>query len=101
MGCGWGTLPDETGVLSINWVRDGRWAFERMLRIGTTSPVELAGLGPEDAAVLRCFTFGENEETCAVDLRIGQDWFNVHGADTDLTLRYAEAMLAQLANSPK
>ncbi|TYL54018.1 hypothetical protein [Agromyces mariniharenae] len=97
--CGW---TEEGGVgrggaLNISWVRDGRWAFDRMLLAGTTSPVELTGLRSSDAAVIRCFDT-TSETYCGVDLRVGQDWLNVTASGRDQTIRYAEALLAQLAS---
>ena len=95
MGCVWGR-PDQEGWLAyVNVVHGGRWAYERMLQSGTTSPVSLAGLHPDDDAVVRCDEdFGTS---CAVDLRIGQDWFNVSAADRATAIALSEAMLAQLA----
>lgn len=95
LGCSWGGPVFDTALANVNVVHGGRWAFERMLLAGTTSPVALAGLHPDDEAVVRCdATFGTS---CAVDLRIGQDWFNVSGADRATAIALAEAMLAQRA----
>jgi hypothetical protein len=93
-GCMW-TIFDVDLVAGVEWVKDGRWAYERMLQAGTTAPVALAGLGADDAAVIRCSSepYGHS---CAVDLRIGRDWYNVTGADRDTAIALAEAVLAQL-----
>lgn len=94
-GCHWG-LEEGIHVASVTWVRDGRWAYERMLDAGTASPLDLPGLGSEDAASIRCAeSFGS---TCAVDLALGPDWVNVGGADRTTAIALAEAVLAQLAS---
>ena len=99
VGCSWALPGTDSVVASVSFVREGRWAFERMLRAGTASPLELAGLGPDDDAVIRCdAAFGPS---CAVDLRVGQDWFNVASHDEAAAeataIALAEAVLAQLA----
>ncbi|WP_448006173.1 hypothetical protein [Agromyces bauzanensis] len=95
VGCLW-SVADVDSVAGVDWVNDGRWAFERMLQTGTASPVELAGLGADDAAVIRCNVdpFGDD---CAIDLGVGDDWYNVSGTDHDTAIALAEAVLAQLA----
>ena len=83
-------------MAGVDRVIDGRWAFERMLQAGTASPVDLAGLGADDAAVVRC-NVDPYGDSCAVDLAIGDDWYNVAGTDRDTAIALAEAVLAQLA----
>jgi hypothetical protein len=93
LGCIW--TVEDTFVASVAWVHDGRWAYERMLDAGTASPLELVGLGPGDEAFIRCDeNFGSN---CAVDLTIGDDWYNVSAIDRDTAIALAEAALAQLS----
>ncbi|MEV1129274.1 hypothetical protein [Agromyces sp. NPDC049794] len=94
VGCLWSILDADTAA-SVDWVNDGRWAFERMLQAGTTSPVELAGLSADDAAVLRC-NVDPYGDSCAIDLGVGNDWYNVAGTDRDSAIALAEAVLAQL-----
>lgn len=95
VGCLW-WASDVDIAAGVDWVNDGRWAFERMLQAGTASPVEPAGLGADDAAVIRCNVdpFGDD---CAIDLGVGSDWYNVSGTDRDTAIALAEAVLAQLA----
>ena len=94
-GCMW-TIFDADLAAGVDWVTDGRWAFERMLQAGTTSAVEVAGLRADDTAVIRCSS-APYGDSCAVDLRIGEDWYNVTGADRDAAIALAEAVLAQLS----
>lgn len=95
IGCKWSIDGEESSVAKVDWVRDGRWAFERMLLAGTAESLELDGLSPNDAAALRCdVDFGA---TCAVDLRLGQDWFNVVANDRATAIALAEAAVVQLA----
>lgn len=94
VGCVWGLPDTDRSVADLRWVREGGWAYERMLRAGTAAPLELAGLGPDDAASIRCdANFGLG---CAVDLRLDQDWFNVRANDEATAVALAEAMVAQL-----
>ncbi|WP_448811209.1 hypothetical protein [Agromyces bauzanensis] len=95
VGCLWSVSNIDT-VAAVDWVSDGRWAFERMLQAGTASPVELAGLGAGDAAVIRC-NVDPYGDSCAIDLGVGHDWYNVTGTDRDAVIALAEAVLAQLA----
>ncbi len=95
MGCSWGRPDLDATLANVNVVHEGRWAFERMLQAGTTSTVSLVGLNADDEAVIRCYDAFRT--WCAVDLRIGQDWFNVSGADRSTAIALAEAMLAQRA----
>jgi hypothetical protein len=93
VGCAWSVEDDYVAV--VDWVGDGRWAYERMLHAGTASPLELAGLDSGDVAFIRCNeSFNSN---CAVDLAVGRDWYNVGATDRDTAIALAEAALAQLA----
>ena len=94
VGCMWETSEFQL-VAGVDRVIDGRWAFERMLQAGTASPVELAGLGADDAAVVRC-NVDPYGDSCAVDLAVGDDWYNITGTDRDTAIALAEAVLAQL-----
>lgn len=95
VGCRWLIPESEARVADVDWLHEGRWAYERMLLAGTATPVALAGLHPDDDAVIRCDdTF---DTSCAVDLRIGQDWLNVTGNDRNTAIALAEAVLAQRA----
>lgn len=94
VGCIWSIMDADT-TASVDWVNDGRWAFERMLQAGTASPVDLAGLSADDAAVLRC-NVDPYGDSCAIDLGVGDDWYNVAGTDRDTAIAIAEAVLAQL-----
>ncbi|MFC9558591.1 hypothetical protein [Agromyces sp. NPDC056965] len=95
VGCSWG-LPDLDATFAhVNVAHGGRWAFERMLLAGSSTPVSLGGLHSDDEAVVRCDD--EYGTQCAVDLRIGQDWFNVSGADRAAAIALSEALLVQLA----
>ncbi|RXZ68020.1 hypothetical protein [Agromyces albus] len=93
-GCNWGSGEDY--VASVDWVRDGRWAYERMLAAATASPLELEGLGSHDEASIRCYEMPD-ASACAVDLAVGPDWINVSGNDRETAIALAEAVLAQLA----
>lgn len=95
VGCLW-SVSDIDTVAGVDWVAGGRWAFERMLQAGTASPVEVAGLGADDAAVIRCNVDPYGDD-CAVDLGVGGDWYNVSGTDRDTAIALAEAVLAQRA----
>ncbi len=95
VGCLW-SVSDVDLVAGVDWVNDGRWAFERMLQAGTASPVEPAGLSADDAAVIRC-NVEPYGDSCAIDLAVGNDWYNVTGTDRDTAIALAEAVLAQLA----
>lgn len=93
LGCLW--TVEDTFVASVTWVHDGRWAYEKMLDAGTASPLELEGLNSGDVAFIRC---DESFNTsCAVDLRIGNDWYNVSATDRDTAIALADAALAQLS----
>ena len=97
VGCLW-SVSDVDMVAGVDWVNDGRWAFERMLQAGTGSPVDVAGLSADDAAVIRC-NVDPYGDSCAIDLGVGHDWYNVAGTDRDTVIALAEAVLAQLARS--
>lgn len=93
-GCSWGPPNSDESAAYMEFIRQGRWAFERMLLAGTATPVTLTGLQPDDEAVIRCpDDFGGS---CSVDLRVGQDWFNVSSDTGATTIALAEALLAQL-----
>ena len=73
----------------------GRWAYLRMLNAGTSTPIGLAGLASGDAASVRCDDrFGT---TCAVDLTVGRDRYNVTANDQATAIALAEALLARLS----
>ena len=93
VGCRWLIPETEASVADVDWLRGGRWAFERMLQAGIGAPVELVGLRPDEYAVIRCDE--EHSASCAVALRIGQDWLNVSGNDRDAAIALAEAVLAR------
>lgn len=94
VGCHWG-WDDGGYAASVQWVRDGRWAYDRMMAPGTVAPLELAGLDSSDEAAIRC---NEMVNTyCTVDLAVGPDWLNVGGADRETAIALAEAVLEQLA----
>lgn len=95
VGCLW-SVSDVDFAASVDWVSDGRWAFDRMLQAGTATPVEVTGLGADDAAVIRCNVEPYGDD-CAIDLGVGNDWYNVAGTDRDTAIALAEAVLAQLA----
>lgn len=93
-GCGWG-VDDSGQVARVDWLPQGRWAYLRMLQAGTSTPIELAGLASGDAASVRCDDrFGT---TCAVDLAVGRDWYNVTANDEATAIALAEALLARLS----
>ncbi len=52
--CSWAVADGDIHVASLDLVRGGRWAYDRMLHAGTASPLALAGLSPDDAASVRC-----------------------------------------------
>jgi hypothetical protein len=95
VGCSW-SVSDVDTEASVDWVNDGRWAFERMLQAGAAEPIELAGLSPDDAAVIRC-NVDPYGDSCAIDLAVGDDWYNVGGKGRDTAIALAEAVLAQLS----
>lgn len=93
-GCGWG-VDDSGQVARVDWLPQGRWAYLRMLQAGTSTPIELAGLASGDVASVRCDDrFGT---TCAVDLAVGRDWYNVTANDEATAVALAEALLARLS----
>lgn len=94
VGCRWGSAQSDSTVAGLTGIENGRWAYELMLEAGTSGPVELAGLRPEDEASIRC---APEFSQCAVDLRIGPDWFNIDAKDEATAVALAEAALAQLA----
>ena len=91
VACSWAV--EDLSVARIDSITDGRWAYERMLLAGTTSPVELPGLPSGDTAVIRCDVRAESN--CAVDLTIGLDWYNVSANDRDNAIAMAEELLAR------
>ena len=94
-GCGWG-VDDLSRAARVDWLHQGRWAYLRMLQAGTSTPIELAGLASGDLASLRCDDrFGT---TCAVDLAIGRDWYNVTANDEATAIALAEAVLGRLTS---
>ncbi|WP_156891595.1 hypothetical protein [Agromyces subbeticus] len=94
VGCRWGSAQSDGTVAGLAGIENGRWAYERMVQAGTSVPVELAGLRPEDEASIRC---APEFSRCAVDLRIGPDWFNIDAKDEATAIALAEAALAQLS----
>ncbi len=95
VGCGWG-VDDLSRAARVDWLHQGRWAYLRMLHAGTSTPIELAGLAPGDVASVRCDDrFGT---TCAVDLAVGRDWYNVTANDQATAIALAEALLARLTS---
>ena len=92
VGCGWG-VDDLTQAARVDWLHQGRWAHLRMVQAGTSVPVRLEGLAALDVATVRCDErFGT---TCAVDLAVGQDWYNVTANDEATAIALAEALLAR------
>ena len=78
----------------MDWLHQGRWAYLRMLQAGTSTPIPLAGLASGDLASVRCDDrFGA---TCAVDLAVGRDWYNVTANDEATAIALAEAVLGRL-----
>lgn len=94
-GCIWSGPGDS---VLLDWVLDGRWAFERMLQAGTAQPVAIAGLGADDQAVIRCHETPLAE--CGVDLMHGADWYNVRTDDRAHAIALAEALVAT-SGAPK
>ncbi|TYL54012.1 hypothetical protein [Agromyces mariniharenae] len=93
-GCGWG-VDDLSRVARVDWLHEGRWAYLRMLQAGTSTPIQLDGLAAGDAASVRCDDrYGT---TCAVDLAVGRDWYNVTANDESTAMALAEALVARLA----
>jgi hypothetical protein len=93
-GCDWGVGDAETAA-TVDWVRDGRWAYDRAAAAGTFTPVTIAGLGVDDLASVRCDpAFGPS---CTVDIALGPDWVSVAGNDQPTATALAEAVVAQLA----
>ncbi|MFD4420077.1 hypothetical protein ACFWN7_01045 [Agromyces sp. NPDC058484] len=94
VGCGWG-VDDLSRAARVDWLHQGRWAYLRMLHAGMSTPIQLAGLASGDVASVRCDDrFGT---TCAVDLAVGRDWYNVSANDQATAIALAEALLARLA----
>jgi hypothetical protein len=92
-GCGWG-VDDSSRAARVDWLHQGRWAYLRMLHAGTSTPIQLAGLASSDVASVRCDDrFGT---TCAADLAVGRDWYNVTANDQATAIALAEALLARL-----
>ena len=91
-GCGWG-VDDLSRAARVDWLHQGRWAYRRMLQAGTSTPIELAGLASGDRASVVRRTFGT---TCAVDLAVGRDWYNVTANDQATAIELAETVLGRL-----
>ncbi len=93
-GCGWG-IDDMTQAARVDTLPEGRWAYLRMLDAGTSTSIDIAGLAEGDLASVRCDArFGT---TCAVDLAVGLDWFNVSANDEATAIALAEALLGRLS----
>ncbi|MCP2367366.1 hypothetical protein BCL57_001520 [Agromyces flavus] len=93
-GCGWG-VDDMNQVARVDRLHDGRWAYERMLQAGTSTPIELDGLASGEVASIRCDErYGT---TCAVDLAVGQDWINVSANDEATAIALAEVLLGRVS----
>lgn len=90
-----GTDPDS--FASVNTVRDGAWAYERMLQAGASTPVRLAGLADDDLATVRCDA--AIATSCTVDLVLGPDWLNVAGVDRQQAIALAEAVVAHRSSA--
>lgn len=95
--CGWDTESGARSAAHVSWIHDGRWAFTRMLDSEPGTPIEVSGLPASERGIARCFEFG-NGSTCAVDLMIGDDWYNVAAQDEATAVALAEAILQR---SPK
>jgi hypothetical protein len=89
--CGWDV--EARSAANVNWVRDGRWAFIRMRDGGAVTPVHVAG---SSEAFARC-SEGSAPQVCAVDLMVGDDWYNVRAADADVAAALAEEILQRSA----
>lgn len=93
MGCRWGADGFSTAA-TVDWVRDGRWAYERAQAAGTFEPVSIAGLDADDLASVRCDPdYGPD---CAVDIARGPDWINVVAGDRATAIAVAEAVIARV-----
>lgn len=91
--CGWDVEFEARSAANVNWVRDGRWAFIRMRDGGVVTPVHVAG---SSEAFARC-SEDSAPRTCAVDLMVGDDWYNVRAGDADVAAALAEEILQRSA----
>ncbi|WP_308797414.1 hypothetical protein [Agromyces silvae] len=94
--CAWSGEEDMNSAATLSWIRDGRWAFTRMLEAQVGMPVEIAGLPSAEPAIARCYEFGDGS-ICAVDLMIGDDWFNVSARTEATAVALAEDILQRSA----
>ncbi|GAA1057639.1 hypothetical protein GCM10017608_00410 [Agromyces luteolus] len=97
LGCRWFRADADEIVAGADWVRGGRWAYERIADGGGLVPpgseVDL-GLVAPDVAVLRCdAAYG----TCAVDVVVGADWVQVTAPDESVAVAVATEVAGRLA----
>ncbi|GAA1058619.1 hypothetical protein GCM10009573_00450 [Agromyces bracchium] len=97
LGCRWFRADADEIVAGADWVRGGRWAYDRIVDGGglvpAASEVDL-GLVAPDVAVLRC---DDAYGTCAVDLVIGADWVQVTAPDESAAVAVATEIAGRLA----
>ncbi|RXZ45216.1 hypothetical protein ESO86_13990 [Agromyces binzhouensis] len=96
-GCLWLRADADELVVGTDWVRGGRWAYDRiadgggLVHAGSALGLDLVA---PDVAVLRCDpTYGD----CAVDLLVGADWVQVTASDEETTVAIASEIARNLA----
>jgi hypothetical protein len=75
---------EEAYIGNITMLPGGEWAWNEARTLVNSTPITIAGLGPDDEAWLRC---GPADEWCIVDLVLGHNWIELYvkgGGITDL-----------------
>ncbi|MRX43119.1 hypothetical protein [Agromyces kandeliae] len=96
-GCLWLRADADEVVVGTDWVRGGRWAYDRiadgggLMQAGSDLGLDLVA---PDLAVLRC---DPADGHCAVDLLIGADWVQVSAPDEAVTVAIASEIASNLA----
>jgi hypothetical protein len=92
--CTWSHGMPE--LATLEWVRDGAWAYQRMMTAGMSEPVAIPGLPAEDEASMRC-SVGSSATQCSIDLRLGASWVSVSAGDREIAVGLATALVSRHA----
>jgi len=65
----------DAGIGTMKVMRGGTWALAEVQDLVASTPITVAGLGPDDAATLRC---GAADAWCIVDLQLGGNWIELY-----------------------
>ncbi len=95
--CAWAPMDAVDSVARAQWVRGGKWAFDRIEESGALvpAPTELT-LAGADRAVLRCDA--TYYAMCGVDLLIGPDWVQVTAPEQDHAVGVATEIAAGMSS---